>query len=288
MVTTDSESLQRAADLYEDVQPFYRRFYSDIHIHYGYWGRGIRSSRAAAQNTSRTVCGLLGLRAGDLVLDAGCGLGGTSILLAREYAARVEGVDSSRSNVEQATKNAEAANVPGVSFSLQDHRHTRFESDYFDHVIAIESISAGDCARDFLAEAHRVLKENGRLAIVAMHLSRASGGEPLFPKRHGSHLAFEANRSREEFCGIVEAAGFQDGQSIDLMDRIHLASRSWRALPALLVLALSRLGIVSPAIGENLQTLWESEDAMKRRQLAMAMFLGRKAHRECACGRPES
>jgi cyclopropane-fatty-acyl-phospholipid synthase len=69
------------------------------------------------------VCAKLDVRAGQRVLDVGCGWGEFAIHAARHHGARVVGVTISREQAELATKRvAEAGLLDGVDIRLQDYR----------------------------------------------------------------------------------------------------------------------------------------------------------------------
>ncbi len=53
----------------------------------------------------------LDLKAGDHVLDAGCGIGGSSIWLAENFGVRVTGITISPTQIDQARKNAKKRGV---------------------------------------------------------------------------------------------------------------------------------------------------------------------------------
>ncbi|MBN2372129.1 MAG: methyltransferase domain-containing protein [Vicinamibacteria bacterium] len=275
--TVDGDSPLPAHDSFREVHKYYNRFYSTTNLHYAQWDSKTKSTKEAIQNTNRIVCEMLCIKNSDVILDAGCGPGGTSIYIARRYGARVEGIDASPAHIDQARKNAASENMLDlVRFSLQDHRHTGFHSAQFDNVIAIESVLASENAADFLKEAHRVLKRGGKIAIVTMHLSRSTGGASIFKKRHAGHAAFEINRSKEEFCAIIERAGFRNVQATDLMCQIRLVSRTPFVIPIVIILALSKLKIVNAAMGAHLQTLLETERAMAKGDLGMAAFVAER------------
>lgn len=66
------------------------------------YGRDFISPGGA--DTARRFIAMLDLKAGDRVLDAGCGIGGAAFLMAEEHEASVEGIDLSKNMIERATK----------------------------------------------------------------------------------------------------------------------------------------------------------------------------------------
>src|SRR5712692_8681111 len=62
-------------------------------IHFGYWDDDTTSHAEALQHMNRAIARSLGIRPGDRVLDAGCGVGGSAIWLAKELGAHVVGIN---------------------------------------------------------------------------------------------------------------------------------------------------------------------------------------------------
>lgn len=103
----------------------------------------------------------------DIVLDAGCGVGGSSIWLAKNLGCRVVGITITPAQLEKAEILAREAGVNHlVRFYLQDFCHTTFPKNSFSVVWGLESICYAEDKRAFLQEAWRVLKEKGRLIIA--------------------------------------------------------------------------------------------------------------------------
>ena len=57
---------------------------SHLSMHYGYWTGETANSREALSNLDRKVAETVAIKPNDLVLDAGCGVGGSAIYLARQ------------------------------------------------------------------------------------------------------------------------------------------------------------------------------------------------------------
>ena len=93
-----------------------------------------------------------------LVLDAGCGVGGTSFFLAKNIGCTVHGISITPSQVEQAKhfkKQLDQNNL--TSFSCLDYCHTDFPDATFDVVFAVESAMYSTPKDAFLKEAFRIL-----------------------------------------------------------------------------------------------------------------------------------
>ena len=98
--------------------------------------------------------------------DCATGNGQAAIGLARHFA-RVEATDASAQQV------AHALPAPNVSYSVQPAESTRFAPSSFDAVCVAQALHWFDIER-FYAEAKRVLRPNGVLAVVAYGWSTVS------------------------------------------------------------------------------------------------------------------
>lgn len=136
-------------------------------VHFGYFGDGARNHSEALIATSRRIADLAAISEETLVVDAGCGLGGTSLWLASDRQARVVGLNVNHRQMVRAT---EAAAERGLSrrarFVLGDYTAMPLKTASVDAVIAIESVVHAADKAAFYREAARVLKPGGRLAMA--------------------------------------------------------------------------------------------------------------------------
>lgn len=105
-----------------------------------------------------------GLVKGLKVLDAACGEGYGSDLLART-AAHVTGVDVSESAIRHARQRYENAAQGRLQFSQSDVTGLPFDDDSFDAIVSFETLEHLDSQKQMLAEFRRVLKPHGWLLI---------------------------------------------------------------------------------------------------------------------------
>jgi cyclopropane fatty-acyl-phospholipid synthase-like methyltransferase len=135
-------------------------------MHYGYWEKGILTQRAASLRFNREMAQIAGIGPGDHVLDAGCGVGGASIYLAKTYGCRATGITICPRQVEQARKNAQKEGVAHLTeFHEMDYLNTSFKDGSFDVVWGLESICYASSKEKFVNEACRVLGGRGRLIV---------------------------------------------------------------------------------------------------------------------------
>lgn len=136
-------------------------------MHYGFWYEDTKGLEQAILNTNTFVIDALAIGPKDVVLDAGCGVGGTSIHIAETTGARIEGITLSDVQLSIArTKSSRSPAACLLNFSKQDFSETNFKSETFSKVFGIESVCYSHRKSAFLEEAYRILKSGGKLAVV--------------------------------------------------------------------------------------------------------------------------
>ena len=165
-----------AESYHEKIESYYDESLRDYEIvwqlkdsmalHYGFWDRATKTHRQALWNMNFQVAKNAQIKKSDFVLDAGCGVGGTSFFLANNIGCTVHGISLSKAHIDRAMeykKHNDPNNL--VTFSCQNFCTTSFAADTFDAIVGIESIVHAVDKSEFLREAYRVLKPGGRLLI---------------------------------------------------------------------------------------------------------------------------
>ncbi len=197
-------------------------FYWGEHIHLGHYGspphrKDFLVAKSDFVHEMVRWAGLDQLPAGTRVLDVGCGIGGSSRILARDYGFSVTGITISPQQV----KRAQELTPTGldVQFLVEDALAMSFPEGSFDVVWSIE---AGPHMPDkslFAKELLRVLKPGGILAVADWNQrdDRAKplkGWERLVMRQlldQWSHPAFD---SIEGFAERLAATGWVEGEVI--------------------------------------------------------------------------
>ena len=244
------------ANYYDATARYYERFWSRA-LHYGFWGAGIKNVHEAVLNENKFLAEIANIKRGDTVLDAGCGLGDSSIWLAHEIGAQVIGITISEKQREKAIQFAQESGVAGqVQYLIQDFCNTEFPDDYFDVVWAIESVCHAEKKIDFLKEAYWILKpRGGRLVVADGFLSRE-----VLPKEDSLYkdflegLALVSLASFSEFGDDMRKIGFTNVPAINKTKEILPSSRKlyWRCLFALPFMKLvAFFGLVPDIVVKN-------------------------------------
>jgi ubiquinone/menaquinone biosynthesis C-methylase UbiE len=182
----------------------------DGQLHMWYWyGREDQASLAeAVHRMTRKVTDTLGLRAGEHVLDAGCGPGETAIHLARRFGARVTGITVSRYEIERAEQRALAGGVgDAVRFEYGDFMALTYPDAVFDAVLALESLQNAPDLDRVLAELYRVLRPGGRISFSDFSL--AAEGDPARVAVFMDTLKLPRLPTLPQWLAHARAAGFE-------------------------------------------------------------------------------
>ncbi|HEU0035264.1 MAG TPA: cyclopropane fatty acyl phospholipid synthase [Kofleriaceae bacterium] len=118
----------------------------------------------AQQHKLAMICDKLDLRAGETLLDIGCGFGGLAAYAATYRGARVVGITNSVQHAEVAR--ARTAQLP-VEIRLLDYRDLPSLQRQFDKIASIEMIEAVGPKnyRVYMDVAHRCLVDGGRFLV---------------------------------------------------------------------------------------------------------------------------
>lgn len=142
-------------------------------MHFGYWDKSTRNLHAALMKINKVMSQKAGIKEHHHVLDAGCGVGGSSLWLAKNIGCHVTGITLSEKQRAQAEVSAANFGLADkAQFFQRDYLDTGFPDESFDVVWAIESVCYAESKHSFLKEASRLLKPGG-VVIVADFFKRA-------------------------------------------------------------------------------------------------------------------
>jgi SAM-dependent methyltransferase len=198
----------------------------------------------------------LRVRAGDRVLDFGCGTGWTSVLVAR-LGAEVVGMDIAPAALELAREVADRdlddAARGRVRFAPYQGGAIPFPDGEFDLVLVNDAFHHFPNPRTLLAEFHRVLGPHGRFAFSEPGIGHAATAHSQQERAHGV-LEEEVDLDQIERSG--RAAGFQEMEvlvpALDPEAFTLSAGRArafLRGVPAVLPVDLVREAILTGPLG---------------------------------------
>lgn len=244
------------------TEGYYLNWHPD-HIHLGLFepgecpqpGETLRDSAGLARAVERMVDVIVapaGIEQHHHVVDAGCGVGGTAIRLAKTRGCAVTGVNLSRLHLEIAGKKAVEAGLDDrISFKYADcSRSLPFADGSIDAVVNIESACHYSDRGRFLHEVHRILKPGGRIAAMDWMardgLSAAQYDEYIRPLCESWAMVSLESQStytrklHEADLEILEFEGFNGKE----MDNLKLLDNNYRNCMALFFSGLKTPGFL--------------------------------------------
>lgn len=115
---------------------------------------------------SARLAALAQIRAQDVVLDIGCGLGGAACYLARTLGCSVQGMDLMATNVMEAQRRArQQEGLTGVGFHCADALAVPFSAESFDVVWGQDAWCHIEDKVGLIKQVKRVLRADGRLVF---------------------------------------------------------------------------------------------------------------------------
>lgn len=264
-----------------DYRVMWNRRRRDVAVHFGYYDEHAHRHADTLDNMNRVMADLSGIRPGERVLDAGCGLGNACFWMAEHRDAIVTGINIVESQIFDCQNFRNKKEVGNVDFIQADFCDMPFENNTFDVVWACESVCHAAEKVSFYREAFRVLKPGGRLVMAEYMRSR----RPVSPE--GERLlsawlrpwAIPDIDTVEEHRSHASESGFKSVDITDITPNVRVSLRnlheiSTRWLP--LGKVLHRFGLVDEVRLGNARASIRQFEALQAGAWLYAMLLAKK------------
>lgn len=228
---------QRIQQFYDTSSPLWERTWGE-HMHHGYYGSNGQHRKDRRQAQIDLIEELLSwgnITTAETILDMGCGIGGSTLYLAKKYDANAVGITLSPVQAQrageraaeqgialQAYENFEGSTSPAVQFQVTDALNTPFPDNSFDFIWSMESGEHMPDKPGFLRECYRLLKPGGTFLMATWcHRPTDTLAGPLTDgeQQHLDllydlyHLPYVI--SLKEYGKVAEDVGFSDIEMAD-------------------------------------------------------------------------
>lgn len=217
---------QKSIQAHYDLSTLFYRLLWGPHLHHGLW-QSDESSRVAQLHLTEKLTELAGIQRGERVLDVGCGMGGSTIHLAKVLGCHTQGVTLSPLQRKWASLSARWHGVSQTShFRCLDIEQTDYDPQQFDVVWSIECTEHLFDKPQLLQKAARWLKPGGRVAICAWLAGENLEREEQIQQVKDVCRGFlcPSLGTASDYIAWMEAAGLQMSHVQDWTDRV---SRTW-------------------------------------------------------------
>lgn len=262
---------------YDGLSRLYHRFWGE-HIHHGYWAEGSTASPAEAQaELVSRLAHLARISEGAHVLDVGCGLGGSSLWLAKQRHCSVQGITLSPLQAKVAIERARDAGLADrVQFQVHDANDLKLPDETFDAVWVIECSEHLQDKQRFISNCHRVLRPGGVLAVGAWLAGEddTADNRRLLTEICESMLC-PSLESLEQYVRWMRMNGFGDVVAEDVSERVQA---TWDRCVA--IARRPEVRLLMHGVDARTQRFVNSfatmQQAFRTRALAYGMFAARK------------
>lgn len=282
----EQEHRERVQKYYSIAQPFYEYFWHGkaLGLHYGFWTNDVYNRKDAIIKENEILAELAGVKQNDLVLDAGCGIGGSGLWLAKERGAEVVGLDIVNKQLTKGKKLVGKRSLSQkVEFAKGDYQNLPFRDQAFDIFWSLESIEHAANLENFMKEAFRVLKSGGKIIIAGTFLGNKKdiSQEEARQMQIGQTVSgcFNDFRTAEANAEIMRGIGFVNLKNLDKTEWVMKSAEQmtkmcrW-GLPV--AKALSASHIVSPILVLNNQWGTYQEGLFRSRATSYNILLANK------------
>lgn len=219
-----SMNTQKIASYYNWNQLAYSLLWSRTGLHYGFWNAGTRSVDEAVRNANQAVCDMLDIGPRDRVLDAGCGIGGTSVYIAEQTGSEVVGLTLSKVQQSVAAMRALRSKASKrLDFFLSDYTNTGLPSGSFTKAFCLESANYSEPKDAVVREIYRLLAPGGRVFIVDGYLTEKPMDKPEIKdayQRMVEGWAMQSMTTVQHMSDIMNFCGFQNVRYIDKLNEV--------------------------------------------------------------------
>lgn len=162
-MTASPDIKERIRDFYDTLSPHFRDLWGE-HLHDGLYETGDETKEAAQEKLVAYLAAKAALPRGGRGLDIGCGMGATSVWLARELGCDMTGITLSETQISIAQEFAQREGVT-AKFLQADADHVQFDEP-FDFVWMVGVLGHLPNQHGFIEHSPRFLRPGGTFVLA--------------------------------------------------------------------------------------------------------------------------
>ena len=226
-----SKHSPKNVDLYA---PTYGRSHESLHtqVRRETWGDEFGQSGWITASEQDRFVELLGLQAGQSLLDIGCGSGGPTLRIAARTGIIAHGIDVHIDGIAASRRQAEERRLTDrVTFEVCDARdRLPFEEGSYDAVMSIDAISHMPRRAQVLMQWARVIKLGGKLLFTNASVLADEATHEELALRGGFGLQIYTAPGVDE--SAIAAAGLELIAKEDTTEQVCMIARRWHTARA--------------------------------------------------------
>jgi tocopherol O-methyltransferase len=263
---------EQVREHYDSLAFVYRTYWGD-HIHHGLFERGDESAGVAQVRMLDYCLGVLQLRGGETVVDAGCGHGGTLLHLAQTLGCNGTGITISPKQAKLAQEKTRKAGLQdSLCFVVEDVHHFDFPPAAFDLAWTMESTEHFSQKADVFQKIARALRPQGKWLLAAW---TGSMEKPRVRQVAKEFLCPEL-WTPEQYRSTLESAGLSINHCEDMTPKII---RTWEICQQHARLATPIVKLLPQAAREFVSGIETILDAYRSGDLTYTVLVAQKQSR---------
>jgi cyclopropane fatty-acyl-phospholipid synthase-like methyltransferase len=281
--TTTNKS--RIVKYYNTCEIDYKLFWElerSLAMHAGYWDETTATLTEALARENQVLAEWAHVSPQDRILDAGCGIGGSAIYLAKYFGCHVTGITLSEKQAATARQKAKEHGVEALThFQVIDYCNTPFPDASFNIIWGLESICHTLEKSTFVTEAFRLLKPKGRL-IVADGFAlkeKYTPNEHYGMKKWLQGWAVDSLDTMQSFKKHLQNSGFENISYRDITKNVMPSSKRlyWISFPAFVFSKMGEwINLRTPVQTENIKGAYYQYKTLNARLWSYGVFVAQK------------
>ena len=185
----------------ETVQNYYEKWTNHYISDFGDVFQALQTENP--QDLIDYICDVAEIKDGQRILDAGCGVGGPAIRIAKNVDVHIEALNISKNQIDIARDNLRTSDIVGAIDFVEGDFHKieeRYDRDSFDRVLFLESLVHSNNPLSAIAASRAVLKKGGILYIKDLFEG------PKDPENRG-RVEYPISKINEQFALKIRPLG---------------------------------------------------------------------------------